>query len=108
MKATVSDTSGKLARSKILSMQTKIAVVSNFGLRINPARVVGTGRYAVLAADATIRIHRDNIGFGIVVASPRRADFHAGRILALLAGNSNVVPIRARHALQKYARTPWR
>mgnify|MGYP007122618896 FL=1 len=107
MKAAVRNAPGKLAGGEVLGMEAKVAVVGNLGFRIDPAGVVGAGCDAVFAADTAVRIHRDDVGFRIVVAGARWADLHARRIHALLAGNADVVTVWARHALQKHTRAPW-
>lgn len=107
MKAAVRYAPGKLAGGEVLGMQAEVAVVGNLGFRVDPAGVVGAGCDAVFAADTAVRIHRDDVGFRIVVAGAGRADLHARRIHALLAGNADVVTFWARHALQKHTRAPW-
>lgn len=107
MKTAVRYAPGKLAGGKVLGMEAEVAVVGNLGFRVDPAGVVGAGCDAVFAADTAVRIHRDDVGFRIVVAGAGRADLHARRIHALLAGNADVVTVWARHALQKHTRAPW-
>lgn len=71
-------------------MQTEIAVFRGFGLRIDKAHVVGAGRDTVLTADASVRIHRDDIGLRVAVRGLSRADADAGRVKTLLTGDADV------------------
>lgn len=78
MKAAVRNAPGKLAGGKVLGMEAKVAVVGNLGFRVDPAGVVGAGCDAVFAADTAVRIHRDDVGFRIVVAGAVGQTFTQG------------------------------
>lgn len=71
-------------------MQTEITVFRGFGLRINKAHVVGASRDAVLTADASVRIHRDDIALRVAVRGLSRTDADARRVKTLLARDANV------------------
>src|SRR5690606_17665110 len=62
-------------------------------LPVEEAPLVGTGDHAVAAADATIPdLHHDALG--VLIGRAYRADFYAGRVLAVLAGIGQHVRLR--------------
>ena len=87
-------------------MEAEVAVVGDFGLLVDVAGVVGAGRDAVLAPDAPIGIHGHDARGRVMVAGARRADLHAGRILALLARDADVVALGSGHPLKDHAGAP--
>lgn len=62
------------------------AALFNVTLFFNNPDIIGTGRNAIFTPDTFIRVHQNDSIFSFM-GSPSGADFHAGRIIAVLALN---------------------